>query len=75
MADDCSKLSPAQLEILEYIQEHPPETVRQVADYLAEARGVTRTTALNMAERHRKRGYLASGVWRKKWPAMRSRFA
>ena len=68
MADDRSKLGPAQLEILEYIQEHQPATVRQVADYLAEARGVTRTTALNMMERLRKRGFLTrvkqDGVFR-----------
>jgi len=58
MTEDGSKLGPVQLEILEYIQQHQPVTVRQVADYLAGSRGVTRTTALNMMERLRKRGVL-----------------
>jgi predicted transcriptional regulator len=58
MSGDRSKLGPVQLEILEFIQAHQPVTVRQVADHLAEARGVTRTTALNMMERLRKRGLL-----------------
>lgn len=58
MSEDRSRLGPVQLEILEYIQQHQPVTVRQVADHLAEARGVTRTTALNMMERLRKRGLL-----------------
>jgi predicted transcriptional regulator len=56
--DDKSKLGQVQLEILRYIQDHQPVTVRQVADHLAELRGVTRTTALNMMERLRKRGHL-----------------
>ena len=48
----------AQLEILAYIQEHYPVTVRQVAEHLAETRGLTRTTALNVMERLREKGYL-----------------
>ena len=39
----------AQLEILRYVQDHHPVTVRQVAEHLAETRGLTRTTALNVA--------------------------
>jgi predicted transcriptional regulator len=56
--DDKGKLGQVQLEILRFIQDHHPVTVRQVADHLAELRGVTRTTALNMMERLRKRGHL-----------------
>jgi len=53
-----TKLGQVQLDILSYIQDHHPVTVRQVADHLAETRGVTRTTALNMMERLRKQGHL-----------------
>lgn len=56
--EDKGKLGQVQLEILRFIQDHRPVTVRQVADYLAEVRGVTRTTALNMMERLRKQGHL-----------------
>src|SRR5438270_10835972 len=52
------KLGQAQLEILNYIQDHHPATVRQVAEFLAEKRGLTRTTALNSMERLREKGYL-----------------
>src|SRR5437870_3996227 len=52
------KTGQAQLEILRYIQDHHPVTVRQVADHVAEARGLTRTTALNVMERLREKGYL-----------------
>jgi predicted transcriptional regulator len=52
------KLGQAQLEILRYIQDHHPVTVRQVAEHLAETRGLTRTTALNVMERLREKGYL-----------------
>ena len=52
------KIGPAQLEVLRYIQDHHPVTVRQVAEHLAETRGLTRTTALNVMERLREKGYL-----------------
>jgi predicted transcriptional regulator len=48
----------AQLEILRYIQDHHPVTVRRVADHVAETKGLTRTTALNVMERLREKGYL-----------------
>jgi predicted transcriptional regulator len=61
------KLAPAQLETLRYIQDHHPVTVRQVADHLAETRGLTRTTALNQMERLRQKDYLirelAGGIY------------
>jgi len=52
------KLGDAQLEILRFIQDHAPASVRMVADYLAAKRGLTRTTALNSMERLREKGYL-----------------
>jgi BlaI family penicillinase repressor len=47
-----------ELEILQYIQEHHPISVREVASHLAETKGHTRTTALNIMERLREKGYL-----------------
>jgi predicted transcriptional regulator len=51
-------VSPAELEILHYISEHHPITVREVAEYFAEAHGRARTTVLTLMERLRKKGYL-----------------
>ena len=62
------RIGAAQLEVLRYVQDHHPVTVRQVADHLAETRGLTRTTALNVMERLREKGYLdrqpVDGVYR-----------
>ena len=57
MAEE-KRLGQAQLEILRYVQDHSPATVRQVAEFLSEKRGLTRTTALNVMERLREKGYL-----------------
>lgn len=58
----------AELEILQYIQDHHPITVREVAEHLARTKGHTRTTALNIMERLRDKGYLTrekqGGVYR-----------
>lgn len=62
------KIGQAQLEVLRYVQDHHPVTVRQVAEHVAETRGLTRTTALNVMERLREKGYLTrelvEGVYR-----------
>ena len=47
-----------ELEILHYIHEHHPATVRQVADHLAQSRGLVRTTALNVMNRLMEKGFL-----------------
>jgi predicted transcriptional regulator len=52
------KLGEAQIEILRFIQDNAPASVRMVAEYLAAKRGLTRTTALNSMERLREKGYL-----------------
>jgi predicted transcriptional regulator len=53
------KLGQAQLEILRYVQDHHPVTVRQVAEHLAAMpKPRTRTTALNVMEVLRGKGYL-----------------
>ena len=57
----------AELEVLNYIQDHHPVTVRQVADHVRAAKGHTRTTVLNVMTRLVAKGYLtrrkAGGVY------------
>jgi predicted transcriptional regulator len=48
----------AEMEILRYVADRHPVTVRDVAEHLAETKGQVRTTALNMMERLRKKGFL-----------------
>src|SRR5438067_4321517 len=48
----------AELEVLRYIQDHHPITVREVGEHLTRTKGQTRTTALNMMERLRVKGHL-----------------
>src|SRR5947207_11036165 len=47
-----------ELEILRYIADRAPVSVRDVAEHLARTKGHTRTTALNVMERLREKGYL-----------------
>ncbi len=56
---DSPNIGRAEMEVLRYVADHHPITVRDVADHLAETKGQVRTTALNMLERLRKKGYLA----------------
>ena len=49
----------AELEILQYVQERRPVTVREVADHFARTKGHVRTTILNVMERLRKKGHLS----------------
>jgi predicted transcriptional regulator len=53
-----SPIGRAELELLNYIQDHHPATVRDVADHLAHTRGIVRTTVLNMMSRLVAKGYL-----------------
>ena len=48
----------AELEVLRYVQDHHPASVRQVAEHFAESKGHVRTTILTVLERLRKKGYL-----------------
>src|SRR5882757_8498142 len=48
----------AELEILLYVQDHHPASVREVANHFAETKGNVRTTILTVLERLRKKGYL-----------------
>ena len=52
-------LGRAESDILRFIADRHPVTVREVGAFLAETKGQTRTTALNVMERLREKGYLA----------------
>jgi len=58
----------AESEVLRFIAERGGATVTEVGDYLAETKGQTRNTALNMMERMRQKGFLdrekVDGVFR-----------
>ncbi|MEW6304255.1 MAG: BlaI/MecI/CopY family transcriptional regulator [Verrucomicrobiota bacterium] len=47
-----------EMDILRFVADHEPVTVRDVADHVARTKGHTRTTALNVMERLRQKGYL-----------------
>ncbi|HEX4795454.1 MAG TPA: BlaI/MecI/CopY family transcriptional regulator [Humisphaera sp.] len=49
----------AELEILNFVHERHPITVRQVADELGQAKGVVRTTVLNVMTRLVQKGFLS----------------
>ena len=48
----------AESEVLRYVADHPPATVREVAEHFAEAKGLAKTTVLSMMERLREKGFL-----------------
>lgn len=52
------QLGKAEMDVLRYVAEHGPVTVREAADHLAEAKGQVRTTVLNSLERLRDKGFL-----------------
>jgi predicted transcriptional regulator len=54
-----NNLGQAEWEILRYVIERHPVTVREVAEHAAETRGQARTTILTVMERLRKKRYLA----------------
>jgi predicted transcriptional regulator len=54
-----SNLGWAELEILRYVIDHHPVTVRDVADHAARTRGLARTTILTGMERLRRKRYLS----------------
>jgi len=47
-----------ELDVLQYVGDHHPITVREVASYFAETTGQARTTLLTVMERLRAKGYL-----------------
>ena len=58
MAPHQASIGEAELEILQYVANHHPVTVREVADHAAETKGLARTTVLTVMERLRKKGHL-----------------
>jgi predicted transcriptional regulator len=63
-----STIGRAELQILNYIQQHHPIPVREVAEHFARTNGQARTTILNVMTRLWRKGYLArrqsDGVFR-----------
>jgi len=53
-----SNLGPAEWKILQYVAEHHPVSVREVADHMAAHKGLARTTVLTVMERLRAKGFL-----------------
>ena len=51
-------LGDQELELLRYVTDHAPITVRDVAARFGEPRGLARTTVLTVMERLREKGYL-----------------
>jgi len=58
MARHQPSVGDAELEILRYVADHHPATVREVADHAAQTKGLARTTVLTVMERLRKKGFL-----------------
>lgn len=52
-------LGDQELDLLRFITEHSPTTVREVAESYGSRRGLARTTILTMMERLRSKGYLS----------------
>lgn len=67
MAKASHKLGRAELEILQYVADHHPIRVGQVAEHFARTTGRARTTVLTVMERLRTKGYLSrkriGGTW------------
>ena len=53
-----NRVGRAEAEVLRYIADKHPVTVREVADYFAQTKGLAKTTILNVMERLREKGFL-----------------
>ncbi len=53
-----SKIGPAELQILQYITDHHPVTVGEVAEHFAHLKDYARTTVMTIMERLRAKGHL-----------------
>jgi predicted transcriptional regulator len=51
-------ITPAEMEILQYVLDHAPLTVRTVADHFGQTKGLARTTVLSVMENLRQKGHL-----------------
>ncbi len=59
MAPKAKSLGKAELELLQYIDECHPATVRDVADHWEKKAGLARTTVLTMMDRLKEKGFLS----------------
>jgi predicted transcriptional regulator len=68
MARNREMIGLEEMQVLQYVADHQPVSVREVADHLAIASGKARTTVLTVMERLRAKGYLVrrkkGGVYR-----------
>ena len=51
-------LGKAEMDVLRFVAEHAPVTVREAANHLMQTKGHVRTTVLNTMERLRRKGFL-----------------
>jgi predicted transcriptional regulator len=58
MARRNENLGPLEVDVLRYLTDHHPVTVREVATHFAKVSGQARTTLLTVMERLRGKGYL-----------------
>lgn len=58
MAGSLEPLGAVQLEVLQYVADHHPIRVSEVAEHFAESSGKARTTILTVMEKLREKGYL-----------------
>jgi predicted transcriptional regulator len=58
MGVEDSGITPVEMDVLQCVADNQPATVRQVADEMAERRGIARTTVLTHMERLRKKRLL-----------------
>ncbi len=58
MAKQPEPLGRVQLEVLQYVADHHPVRVGEVADHFARTEGKARTTILTVMEKLREKGYL-----------------
>jgi predicted transcriptional regulator len=73
MTPPRDSLGHLELDVLKYIADHHPITVREVAEHFAETSGHARTTLLTVMEHLRAKGYLTrrkSGGVHRYWPTV-----
>jgi len=56
--DQKPEVTPAELEMLGYVSQHHPVTVRRATEHFSVTSGWARTTVLTLMERLRQKGYL-----------------
>ena len=68
MARNRETIGREEMQVLRYVADHHPVSVREVADHVAATSGKARTTVLTVMERLREKGYLVrrkkGGVYR-----------